>query len=706
MNFVQSTTAPVAALGGPIGGLVLPLLDGLDNERAKAVIASAVPDPQTPLTLGMLAVTLGRLGYDVTRDERARERWRQPIDGAVIAIDRAGQPVGLVKIAGQVTRLAAEGAADGAARVGAAEAARVLAAADRLLHVRRTFVVPLTEFDENLRRVLAAGFGVSLVVNLVALAVPFLTMVIYDRVIGGAATDILPGLAAGGAVALLAVFALRRLRARLLAASYGRFGFATQGRVADRLLRAPLASSGRFQVYALLARVREAWRGVDPLSNALSTALFDAPFIVLSLLAILWVGGPIVLVPVVYLALFLAIALLMERRSRLDLQVAGEAMAEREAMLSELAQKAVELRLAGLAGSWLQRFEEVSRRVTAASLATASRGALSQAVAYVLGTGAALATLAAGVVLVFADAMTAGGLIATMLLVWRITAPAQALFFSLGRLRQSRDQRARLEALLQAPVEADRRVRLHKAQRSVPSLRFERVSYRPVGTAEPTLSGVSFAVEPGEVIAVLGPTGSGKTTVLQLAAGLLAPSAGMVAVDGENLLHVDPDDYRLTVAAFRPAEPHVFDASLRDNIALAAPWLDDETGRSVVHAAWPGADGERLAADLSQPARSGETAPLADDSAGRLGLARLLAKPPRIAVLDAPFDGAPPDLRSALEAFVASARGTTSVVFSTADPAVARLADKVLVLNAGSAAYFGPPVPVPVSSAASTPRAS
>ncbi|MCA0302875.1 MAG: ATP-binding cassette domain-containing protein [Proteobacteria bacterium] len=693
MSFVQSTTAPVAALTGPVGRLLMPLLEALDNDRAKAVLASAVPDPRTPLTPGLLAVTLGRLGYDVAQGRRAAERWRQPLDGAVVAIDRAGTPGAFAKIAGRVMRLSPDGAA---VSVDPGEAARALAQAARVIHVRRVFAVPLTEFDENLRRVLAAGFGVSLVVNLVALAVPFLTMVIYDRVIGGAATDILPGLAIGGAVALLAVFALRRLRARLLAAAYGRFGFSLQGRVADRVLRAPLAASGRFQAYALLARVREAWRGVDPLSNALSTALFDAPFIVLSLLAVLWVGGAVVLVPVAYLALFFAIALLMERRSRLELQVAGEAMAEREAMLSELAQKAVELRLAGVADAWLRRFEEASRRVAAASLATASRGALSQAVAYVLGTGAALATLAAGVALVFADAMTAGGLIATMLLVWRITAPAQALFFSLGRLRQAGDQRTRLEALLQAPVEADRAVRLHKAHRTVPSLHFERVSYRPPGAAETIVTGLSFAVEPGEVVAVIGPTGSGKTTVLQLAAGLLSPSLGLVAVDGQNLLHIDPDDYRLTVASLWPARPHVFDASLRDNIALAAPWMDERMGEAVVRAAW-GADAGRLAADLSQPASAAAAAPLADDSAARLGLARLLAKPPRIAVLDSPFDGAAPDLRVAVESFIAAARGTTSILFAAADPAMARLADKVLVLNAGSAAYFGPPAPPPAS---------
>jgi len=674
--------------------VVLPLLRALGNGRGKAVIASAIPDPETPLGFGGLATTLERLGYDVSHGPRARARWRQPIDGAIVAQAPDGSVAAFVKQAGRI--LAVEASKDGmsiapAAPIDPDAVRRSIAGARQVMHVRPVFAVPLTEFDEDLRHVLTAGFVVSLFINLIALAIPFLTMVVYDRVIGGSAPEILPGLAVGGLLTMAAILVLRRGRAQLLAAAHARFGFALQRRVVHRLLRAPIATAGRFQGNAVLARVREAWRAVDPLSHAMSTAVFDAPFILLNLIAIACVGGFIVLVPVAYLGLFLGLALLLERRSRLDLHVAGTIAAEREAMLAELTDKAVQLRLAGLEDVWLARFAEVSRRATASAMRTATRSAFTQSVATVLGTGVALATLAVGVDLVLREAMTAGGLIATMLLVWRITGPAQALFFSLGRLRQARAQRARLAEILQSPVETDQPTRLHNAQRNVPVLRFDRIGYRHPGAAEQALSGVSFAVAPGEVVAVLGPTGCGKTTVLQIAAGLLTPQVGAVLVDGENLTHIDPDDYRLTVAAYVPARPHVFRASIRDNIAVAAPWIDDAQATAAVLDAWPPAEAGAMVAALHGSAPETLTSHVSPADTDRLGLARVIARPPRIVIADMPFLAAGEDARSRFEALVARSRGTASVLFSTDDPSQARMADKVLVLDAGQAVYFGPP---------------
>jgi ABC-type protease/lipase transport system fused ATPase/permease subunit len=508
MNAPIAPTQPIVALAGTVGSRLLPLLRALGNDRSEAVIASAVPDPATPLTFGMLALTLGRLGYDVCQGERARDRWHQAIDGALVVLDQDRSIAAFVRQAGRVSEVGPS--LDGMSIPDPEEAhplavGRRMAKARRVIHLRSPIALPLTEHDENLRRVLAAAYGLSLFINLIALSIPYLTMVVFNHVIGGVAPEILPGLGVGGFLALAAILVLRRMRAILLADAFGRFGFNLQRQVAWRLLRAPLGTSQRFQVYAILARVREAWRGVDPLSNAFTAALFDSPFILVTLLAIAFIGGVLVVVPLLYLLLFFAIALLVERRSRLSLQTAGAAMSDREAMLGELAEKAVQLRVAGLHEGWLKRFEEVSQRVTAAAMENATRSALTQSVAYVLGTGVALATLLTGIVLVLAADMTAGGLIAVMLLVWRIVGPAQAVFFSIGRLRQARGQRQRIEALLQAPVESDRPTRLRPAPRAVPQLRFDRVSYRYAGASEQALTGVSFVVEPGEIVAVLGP---------------------------------------------------------------------------------------------------------------------------------------------------------------------------------------------------------
>jgi ATP-binding cassette subfamily C protein LapB len=75
----------------------------------------------------------------------------------------------------------------------------------------------------------------------------------------------------------------------------------------------------------------------------------------------------------------------------------------------------------------------------------------------------------------------------------------------------------------------------------------------------------------------------------------------------------------------------------------------------------------------------------------RMAFARLAAKTPHIAILDNPLASAEADARRAFEDFLVSSRGTRSVLFSTDDPAMARFADRVLILNVGQVAYFGPP---------------
>jgi ABC-type bacteriocin/lantibiotic exporter with double-glycine peptidase domain len=644
-------SAPVPALEGPCGAMLLPLLRALGSQRGEAVVISGIFDTARPLDMDGFAATLERLGHDVSQGDRARARWREPLDAGLIAQTTGGEVQALVKRAGQVF------AVPGLEPV-APEAAAAIAASSRLLHVRAMYDLPLTEFDEDVRHVVAGSYAMSLAANLVALCVPLLIMVIYDRVIGGAAPEILPGLASGAALVLLALLLLRAARGRLLAAAHARFGDALQARVARRLARAPLAVGGRLQPQAALARLAEAWRPLDPLSHGLSTAVFDAPFVLLGLLAVALIGGWIVLVPLLYLPLLAGLALLLARRSRLGLQVAGEATAEREAMLAELAEKAVPLREAGLAEAWLARFGEVQRRVAALALHAATRAAFTQAMGHVFGSGLALATLAVGVGLVLEGAMTAGGLIASMLLVWRINGPVQALFFSLARLRQMPAQRARLEAVLKLPTEADQPARLHRASASPVELRFDRVSYTHPGAASPAVLGLTLRVAPGEVVAVTGPTGAGKSTVLDLAAGLIAPQSGAVLLGGQNLTHVDPHELRLCAVAHVPRTPHAFRLDGAENVRLAAPWR--------VQVA---------------------------EAPGDLGLERARLKGAWLVVIDTPLSGVDDPRRPAFEAFLREQRGRGSVIYATADPALATLADRVVVLDRGQAVYAGPPRP-------------
>src|SRR5262249_23479554 len=139
MKAVANSTMEVIALTGAVGSQVLPLLRALGNDRSEAVIASAVPDPQRPLSFGMLALTLGRLGYDVCQGGRARDRWHQAIDGALVLLEGGGAISTFVRQANRVSEVGAS--MDGASIPDPVEAdplavTRRMERARRLIHLR------------------------------------------------------------------------------------------------------------------------------------------------------------------------------------------------------------------------------------------------------------------------------------------------------------------------------------------------------------------------------------------------------------------------------------------------------------------------------------------------------------------------------------------------------------------------------------------
>jgi ATP-binding cassette subfamily C protein LapB len=112
-----------------------------------------------------------------------------------------------------------------------------------------------------------------------------------------------------------------------------------------------------------------------------------------------------------------------------------------------------------------------------------------------------------------------------------------------------------------------------------PHVRVEAIAFTLVGLAYPeteiaALSDVSFSIEPGEHVAILGRVGSGKSTLQKLAMGLYQPTAGAILVDGVDMRQLDPAEYRSQVG-YVPQDVTLFYGTLRENIVLAHPLADD-----------------------------------------------------------------------------------------------------------------------------------
>jgi ATP-binding cassette subfamily B protein len=204
---------------------------------------------------------------------------------------------------------------------------------------------------------------------------------------------------------------------------------------------------------------------------------------------------------------------------------------------------------------------------------------------------------------------------------------------------------------------------------------------------EPVLAGVDLTVEPGRTVAIVGPTGSGKTTLVMLIPRLYDVTEGAVLVDGVDVRSVDPASLRREVAVVSD-DAFLFSASLRENIAYARPEASDD---EVVVAAQRAGLGELLD-DLPEGLDTlvGERGlTLSGGQRQRVAIARALLAEPRILILDDATSSVDATTESQIKAALAEVmRGRTTFVIAHRLSTIA-LADEVVVLEHGRVATHG-----------------
>ena len=170
-----------------------------------------------------------------------------------------------------------------------------------------------------------------------------------------------------------------------------------------------------------------------------------------------------------------------------------------------------------------------------------------------MGQGAGLATIVTGVYVVLAGELTTGGLIGSMILVWKVLGPMQSLMLNFTRMQQAHTASRQLETLMAMTEEASESAGTAEVGAIRGHAEFERVTFR-YGQGDPELMHISLKAEPGNVVAVVGPNGSGKSTVLKLIAGLYHAQAGAVRIDGCDTHQFDLAELRQAVA-YVPQRP-------------------------------------------------------------------------------------------------------------------------------------------------------
>jgi PrtD family type I secretion system ABC transporter len=290
--------------------------------------------------------------------------------------------------------------------------------------------------------------------------------------------------------------------------------------------------------------------------------------------------------------------------------------------------------------------------------------------------------LGLGAYLTLKQEITAGMIFATSLIAGRALAPIDNLIAGWKGLLQTLIGLRTIDRALAAIPRAAARTRLPAPKGQIS---FEKVVYLPNGAPEPTIKGISLAIEAGEAVCLVGPSGAGKSTFARLAAGALSPTQGAVRLDGSDVENWDPVD-RGTHVGYLPQDVELLPATVAQNIARLDTQASSDRVLAAARLAGVGELVKRLPDGFDTPVGPGGL-PLSGGQRQRIALARAVYGPPRIVVLDEPNSHLDRDGEAALNnTIVQLKRAGTTVIVVSQRAGVLQAVDRVLFMRDGQVA--------------------
>ena len=521
----------------------------------------------------------------------------------------------------------------------------------------------------------------SLFINLMLLAPVLFTLQVFDRVLSSRSEATLWMLTGVVVIALVSMSLVDMARGRLLVALSLRIDEMLGERVFRRLIR----RAGDIGKDAEPLGLRDVATLRNFLSGSQIVSLFDTPWLVIFLFVIFlfhpWLG----MLALTGTLLLVLLVVYNEQRNRVALEK-HQASARRGTQWMDLGLRQADvLKSMGMTGRFTAHWKDLNAETLSGLKRTSASMGGVLALTKLVRQGIQVAMMALGVYLVIHDNLSPGVMIASTILLGRAMAPVESLIGNWPGLVAARLAYRRILPVLPTLFRDEPRQALPPLQGH---LRLEQVTLNGQAPDRPILRGIDLNLPAGKSLALLGPSGSGKSSLARVITGVWMPSSGLVRIDDADLRHWDPDQLGPQVG-YLPQSVELFPGTVAENIGR----FDTASGPAILQAAQAALATEMI---LRLPdgfeTRVGEGgATLSGGQAQRIGLARALYGSPRIVVLDEPNANLDSAGEQALQQVLVELRqrGCT-VVLITHKPSLVSGLDYVAVMRDGALDITGP----------------
>lgn len=527
---------------------------------------------------------------------------------------------------------------------------------------------------------IAAGVF-SMFINLLMLVPAFYMLQVYDRVVTSGSVTTLIMLTLIMLLLLSTMGGLEFVRSRILVRVSSRLDTLLGGRLFDLSVRQALHSGGaatNAQPLQDLTGLRQFMTGSG------FFAFFDAPWLPIYL-AVMFLFHPWYGLVGVFAAIVLVIiALSNEKFTARQIAEANREQAAAQALTSSNLRNAEVITSMGMLGRMRDRWRQRNHRVLYWQAQASDKAGIFTSLSKTFRLTVQSLILGVGAYLVILQEITPGLMIAGSILLGRALSPIDQMIGTWKGFVSARTQYQRLNELME-------KTQAEAGHMSLPTpkgrLSCEQAMIAPPGSRTPVVRGVSFVIEPGDTVAVIGPSAAGKSTLARGLLGIWPAMAGKVRLDGADIQNYNREELGPHIG-YLPQDIELFDGSISENIARFGPV---DPAKVVAAAQAAGVHDMILRLPDGYDTVIGQSGgALSGGQRQRIGLARALYDDPVLVVLDEPNsnldDQGEQALGQALDRL--RERGCTTVLI-THRPSILNKVTKIMVMADGQVATFG-----------------